>query len=393
MITSKSGRNSNEQKTTMKIHQHSLNRAIAVWTDWNRPGSTSKKYGGVGWYRIVNPLSKAKNAQTISGEHLKLGGDINSSISNAKYLRGLGNIWWFKYVDDQQAVMHMIAAKQVVGAKLVVDADDDMFNVHPQNYAYKFHYPGSPKQKILSYLFANADAITVSTEPLKRVMERMFRAPVTVLPNSIDESIWNHAQSRADEIEIFTEREELTTEVIKPNPEAIRIGWVCSVSHEQDAPVLLEPMKEILAKYPNVEFWCIGWKPLIFDELPRTYWVKGTSDYVDYPKFLCGLGLDISVAPLIKDEFNRSKSNIKWLESTMAGIPVVATDYDPYESIDNYKTGYLAKNGSQWVKYLSWLIENKEKRLELAKNAKKVVLEKFSSKKITPRYEEFIDSL
>lgn len=369
------------------------NFAIGCWTDWNRPGA-SKRYGGVGWYRIVNPLSKAKNAQVTSGEHLKLGGDLKNSVSNAKYLKGLGNVWWFKYVDDQQAVMHLLTARKIVGAKLVVDADDDMFSVHPHNYAYQFHYPGSPKQKVLSYLFQNADAITVSTNPLKEVMEKRFRAPVTVLPNTIDEAIWKHEKKRSTEIEVFEERGENVRPLKKTfSPDAVRIGWVCSPNHEQDAPVLLEPMKQILEKYPQVEFWCVGWKPLIYDELPRTYWIRGTSDYVDYPKFLCELGLDISVAPLIKDDFNRSKSNIKWLESTMAGIPVVASDYDPYHSIENYKTGYLPQNPNQWVKYLSWLIENKEKRKELAANALKVVLERYTTKTVIPKYEAFIESL
>ena len=383
------------EKQKPMVEEKKGNFAVGCWTDWNRPGA-SKKCGGVGWYRIVNPLSKAKNAQAISGEHIKIGGEVTNAVENAKYLKGLGNVWFFKYIDDFNPVAHLLSAKRVVGAKLVVDADDDMFNVHPHNYAYQHHFPGSPKQKALSYLFENADAITVSTEALKKTLEKRFKAPIKILPNCIDTSIWDHKLGRKTKLNMFKsdkETDDVEIVEVETNPENIRIGWICSASHEQDAPEVYNALKEILEKYKNVELWCVGWRPTSFEDFPRTYWIQGTSDYEDYPKFLCELGLDISIAPLIPDEFNKSKSNIKWMEASMAGIPTVASNYEPYHCIDHYKTGYLAKNDREWVKYLSWLIEEKETREKIAIAAKKEVLEKYTSEKIVPMYEEFISSL
>jgi len=367
-----------------------MNKAICVWTDWNN----RKGYGAVGWYRIVNPLGKAKNASVFSGENLKLGGNLASSIKNAEKMKKLGNIWWFKYVDNEQAVLHLISAKKFLKTKLIVDIDDDMFSVNSQDYAYQFHHKGSEKQKVLSYLIKNADAITVSTDNLKNKMQNIFSLPAKVFQNCIDTSIWKHLKKRKKTVDIFVEKNGELKKVKKDfNNKAIRIGWICTANHEKDAEVIFEPMKEILNKYENVEFWCIGWKPKMLDELPRTYFISGVENYEKFPKFLCELGLDISVAPLIKDEFNKSKSNIKWLESTMAGVPVVASYYEPYLSIINCKTGYLAQSKNQWVKYISWLIENKEKREEIVKNALKDVLEKYNVKDIVKEYELFIKNL
>ena len=97
----------------------------------------------------------------------------------------MGDIWFCKYVDDMSTVLHLLTARDVMKTKLVIDLDDDMFNVHELNYAYKYHYPDSPKQKTLKYLINEADAITVSTEPLRASMKQ-YNKNVEVLPNAID---------------------------------------------------------------------------------------------------------------------------------------------------------------------------------------------------------------
>ena len=90
--------------------------------------------------------------------------------------------------------------------------------------------------------------------------------------------------------------------------------------------------------------------------------------------------LDISVCPLADNQFNRCKSNIKWLESTMSGAAVVASDVYPCaQSIEHGKTGYLAKRTKDWVKCLSDLIENEDKRKQMVKNAQKEVKDNYAS--------------
>ena len=50
-----------------------------------------------------------------------------------------------------------------------------------------------------------------------------------------------------------------------------------------------------------------------------------------YPKVLESLKLNAVVAPVIDCEFNRCKSNIKWLECCAEGIPLFASDIYPYQ--------------------------------------------------------------
>lgn len=91
------------------------------------------------------------------------------------------------------------------------------------------------------------------------------------------------------------------------------------------------------------------------------------------------MGIDISVGPLADNDFNKCKSNIKWLESSMAGAAFIGSNVYPYEmSIKHGKTGFIAKTKNQWVKYISWLIDDDGRRNEMAKAAKEEVLKKYN---------------
>ncbi|MFW6311524.1 MAG: hypothetical protein ACOC1K_04740 [Nanoarchaeota archaeon] len=51
------------------------------------------------------------------------------------------------------------------------------------------------------------------------------------------------------------------------------------------------------------------------------------------------LNIDIGLAPLLDHDFNNSKSNIKALEYTAAGIPGIYSKMKPYENMKNsFKT-------------------------------------------------------
>jgi len=342
----------------------------AIWTDWNRAGKDAKgKYGGIGWYRIINPLSKIENV-TIHGK-FELG--TNKRMEIAKGIKEEGDIMYVKYINSFSAINHLLTVRDIMHLKLVVDIDDNVFNVSPQNYAYKEINPNSEAYKAFYILFRDADALVCSTKPLAAFM-RSLNPNVYVIPNGIDQDIWKVPNK-------------------KNEGKKIKIGWVYGPTHEQDVEIIVPVIKEIIRKYPDVEIHHIGWKSAVFNKLKRQKMVFGTSGYEEFPEFLAGLGIDILIAPLIDDEFNQGKSNIKFLEAAMCEIPMVASDVNPYSrTITNGKDGYLASRTSEWIKYLSVLIESKEKRIEIGKKAKKTAL-KYDVNNFLPDYVKLFDDL
>lgn len=366
-------------------------KVLALWTDWNNPGM-QKKYGGVGWYRIINAFGKL-GAYLPNPWEIQLGGKDREAIAQelAKY-----DVWVMKYLDDFESILHILTCRDVTGKKLVIDIDDDFWHVHPHNLAYKYFYPGSEKMQALTYLIQEADAIICSTQPLASVV-REHNRNVFVLENSQDTSLWEKAVPKTIKVsEPWTNKDDPQPEIREipvPKKDKVRIGWVMSANHEQDIPAVIEGLKEIL-KRDDVEFWHIGWDSDQFAVLPKgKHLAVWGTDFENYPSFLRACDLDIALCPLIDDKFNQSKSNIKWQEATMAGVPVVASDVKPYQNILQGKTGYLAKSTSQWVKYLTWLIENPKKRQEIAENAKKDVLAKWEITQKLPEYEKVIKTI
>lgn len=366
---------------------------FAMYTDWNRKGGEGK-YGGVGWYRILNPLRKIENI-TIFGKY-SIGGETEKERTQVgEVISKIGKVMFMKYVDDWAPVAHLITIKRVFGLKLVIDIDDDLFNIHPDNIASKWHYPGSKKNEALKFFIKNADHLVVSTPPLASSMSQ-FGIPITVIPNTIDEAIWKPKKSTKEVI--LTEFDARYGEIRKVSPQKdrmIRIGWASSANHAQDVPVIKEAMRELLEKYDNIEFWIIGYPTDAFKDLgSRVRLILGTSGYAAYPMFLRNLNLDISIAPIIDDQFNRGKSNIKWMEASMLGLPTVASKVYPYEnSIKHSETGFLARNTENWVFYLSKLIENKELRETMGKDAKKAVLKDYNVKNYLEDYTKLFEKI
>jgi glycosyltransferase involved in cell wall biosynthesis len=311
-------------------------------------------------YRMTKPLKDvAKFRKTLLRKNDKV-----TIQKLAERLKKIDSTWNIKYLKDFHTANVLISMRNAVGAKIVMDIDDNIWNVPLGNIARS--KDGWDKFVALNTgLVQEVDWLTVSTEPLKTILEPL-NPKIVVLPNIVNPDEWRFERKKHDKL---------------------RIGWVWSPTHIPDIPVVEEALRKIYKKY-DVEIVIFGRENNLFD-FPTTN-IKGVK-HSEYPKLFREAGIDISICPLKDNDFNRCKSNIKWLESTLAGAAVVASDVHPYSSsIKDGKTGYIAKGTNQWVKKLSWLIESKEKRDEMVKNARKEVLDNYTSNK---KWLQFYESI
>jgi hypothetical protein len=81
---------------------------------------------------------------------------------------------------------------------------------------------------------------------------------------------------------------------------------------------------------------------------------------------------DISLAPLeFGNIFCESKSNLKFFEAALAGVPTIASPAEPFASvIKSGENGFLAASHEEWVDALEKLIAEPQLRNRLAKKAK-----------------------
>jgi hypothetical protein len=99
------------------------------------------------------------------------------------------------------------------------------------------------------------------------------------------------------------------------------------------------------------------------DQLILTEWL----DLEDYPYAI--RNIDIACCTVADHDWNRCKTPIKWIESSIAGSAVVASHALYDEVVTDGLDGTLATTPEQWEECLSRLIEHADWRRYIQQNA------------------------
>lgn len=214
---------------------------------------------------------------------------------------------------------------------------------------------------LLPEVLPRCSAVTVST-PLLAEAFKQYNSSVYVLPNLIDENIWKFVPVTCSN---------------KP----IVIGFAGTATHRPDLMAVESALFRIAEYYGNrVAFRFMGDTYEKLTELPGYSYIPFEKDYRLYADTLSSAGFDIALVPLQDNRFNQCKSNIKWLEYSFCGVAGIYSDLPPYNScISQGTTGLLVDNDpDKWFQAISILIERPELRLEIAKNARAVVVNHYT---------------
>lgn len=249
---------------------------------------------------------------------------------------------------------------------LVVDCDDNVEDVPHYNRGAAAYRPNSELNMVTTALIRSADAVTVTTDHLKGILGK-YNDKIYVLPNSLDFDLW-----------------EEDVKLPGKHNKQVRIGWMGAQTHEDDFRLFVPAMKEILGLHKNVHFYFVGGVPDCIHALDhkRIHAMNQWYDILHYPSQMRMWEFDIGVAPLRDNAFNRSKSNLRWLEYSAMGIPSVVSSVEPFNmSVKEGKTGLFAYEMDEWVAQMSRLVLDKELREKIGAAANKEVKEKFNIQK------------
>lgn len=228
----------------------------------------------------------------------------------------------FVHTPTSQDAIYALTNAKSLGRKIWLDFDDLVFGdgIPKANLAWTFF---SRKQNVeaMNIAIRLANVITVSTQVLKdKIIELWPFYPehaIHVIHNALMDEQWN---MRAK----FRPFREPSTK------EPARILWRGSVTHEGD----LYKFRSGLKVAGNLSYLFYGHKPWVIDseydgplsQYDYRTWEKNVPAYFEAMK---GLEADYIIVPLEKNDFNRAKSNIAWLEGTLAGAACIATDTMP----------------------------------------------------------------
>jgi glycosyltransferase involved in cell wall biosynthesis len=190
------------------------------------------------------------------------------------------------------------------GKPYVIDVDDYWVlpKYNPAYWAYRKGIKNCIKDAI-NY----ADAVFCTTPKLANQV-RAINDNVYIVPNCLDTS---HNQWKQP----------------KEKNERVKIGWVGGITHEEDLKLIADDINSM-----DVDFYICGYTPSdhwnnIVKLIPKANIVQGTSvfEYGEVYKHF-----DFVLAPLVDNNFNNCKSELKIVEAAAYSIPIICSSVYPY---------------------------------------------------------------
>lgn len=320
-------------------------------------------------------------------QKIRMGKDFNPqsmiALDQLEKCMKLTNPWIFQltHFDDVLAFFE-VAKKVYKGTKFVTECDDWVFDVPGYNIASHPYKPGSPSEEIAFNQLQMSDAIIVSTEFLKENLSKLFPdKKIYVIPNTIDFDLWDNCLS--------------DKKMAEKKEGVVRIAYTGCGNHNGDVEIIKPVVSAILNEFENVEFIFAQEFDCMKDiKHPRLIYPNRWANIIDYPSMLKGWDFDIGLAPLRDNEFNRAKSNLRWLEYSALKKPSIMSPVRPFsECVKEGETGFLANSRTVWYEMIKRLIQDQGMRERVGAIAYEKVKNDYSMDKVAEKYAETLKEI
>ncbi|MFI5473228.1 glycosyltransferase [Streptomyces cacaoi] len=245
--------------------------------------------------------------------------------------------------------------KAETGVRLVLDLDDDYFHIDPSNAHAAATWDKAMLQRLADNM-ALADLVTCCTEPLAAVL-RDYADNVVVIPNGLPAQLLGKPRDYTAE------------------GRPMSVGWAGTSSTVAELPEAVRALNRI-SQYPRaggVHVRLVGIDAqqamglgLKGRQIGALGWVERIEHYLQAVE-----EFDIWVAPYRDTAFNRAKFPTKWLESSVLGIPLIASDTPAYRAVIRHgENGFLVRYEHEWGRYLKLLVDDPELRQRVGMTAR-----------------------
>lgn len=238
----------------------------------------------------------------------------------------------------------LYAMAKAAAVPIVFHIDDNLLNVSPSLGKAKLKQYNNPERKeALRASMQNADTVYASTRRLAKYLSK--------------EGITAHFSPG----EIYCSVDPAQVAPYKRSSDPI-IGYMGTSGHLADLLLVVPAIDRLMEERPGLQFHVFGSiaSKVDFTRFGERFRAHETAPSYDaFLEQLSQLGWWVGLAPLERNTFNLCKADTKWVEYSLSGIPVAASEIEVYESACAGGCGVLVKD-KEWYSAISSLLDDPE---------------------------------
>lgn len=305
----------------------------------------------------------------------------------------LHRVPWSPLIADIVAIAH------ARGRAVVFETDDLIFA--PELFDRIAYLDTLPPDKAAQFrrdlagqveTFAHCDCVLTTTQFLADAAAERGK------PAYIQRNAFSAEMVAASETAYALRRQRLAAQSQPDRGQAapLVIGYFSGTgSHNRDFALVAPVLAELMGRYPNVLLHLsghleIGGTLLAYQErIRRAPFVA----WQELPNLVAQV--DINLAPLELDNpFTQAKSEIKYTEAALVGVPTVASPTDAFAyAIADGETGFLAAAPAEWSRALTALVEDPALRERSGEAARRAVYDAYLPERAAARLVETVNAI
>mgnify|MGYP001285241577 CR=1 FL=1 len=308
---------------------------------------------------------------------LEKSGEVDFRVNLEAYL-GLEELDWPEMVvfcrNTEPIFAPILEAVIQRGIPYIYDLDDNLFEIPLDTDLGKYHRAPARLQLLTRYL-SQASRVRVYSRPLAERAKQINPATVQV-DAAVD---WSNIRS--------------------PRRSAsgpLQIVYATSREEDPLAQIFLPALTSLLAQFPGqveMNFW--GVLPPELANHPGVHHLRPVRNYDEFMQRFSAMGFDIGLAPMLDDEFHRSKTNNKFREYSASQIAGIYSDVEIYSRcVRDGETGLLVQNSSAaWLDALTRLVTNVDLRHKISRQGLDYARENFSQEALVRLWQSQMDEV
>ena len=336
---------------------------------------------GVDFLRLIQPM---KYLQQNTGWEIELRKDPFDGYPEKNWreiARNFDIIYTGYNIDKPEGYIELLFACLKEGTKLVVDVDDNIFEVGDDNPTYPRFKDGAKEGVVIRSIIENNPYLTCTTQALKDRILHFTKRPadsIEVLDNNIDPTVYEATKHK----------------------KSLNLFYSGTHTHKLDVnlPEFKSALKRVMLEHPKLEFHSIGMYEPDFQIMfgKRYKFIDGSANYPTFVNIWrdeinnVGIGL----CPLQTSFFAQSKSAVKRYEYGAGWLPVVASKVLPYTNvIKDGIDGFLCSTEEEWYRAITLLVDNPTLRKNMAIASHRYVINHKEIHKGWIKYRDYFEKI